>query len=158
MLRIAPAGLVGLDIGSSAIVEAHRARGFDLLRGILSFAAMERVDSVRQQYTLCRGFPSRICEANFREPSETHFARFAVEHVAQTPTLCALAADAQIEPATVRVHAGPGRGLDLARGQPIEFLPPNPTNYPTRICGITADCGERVQTISMKNGRKIGVK
>src|SRR5262245_2334615 len=46
MFGVVPAYFVGLDVGAGTIVESHHARGFNLLRGILNLAALERVDLV----------------------------------------------------------------------------------------------------------------
>jgi hypothetical protein len=124
---------MGLDIGAGTIVECHRARGFELLRGTLSLAALERVDLIDQQRALRGGLLSRIRETNFPMSAESHFASLAFKHVPKTPTLCATSANAQIETPAISIETRFGRCRDLARGQPVELLC---HGFPSTICGL----------------------
>src|SRR5262249_29987870 len=104
MLCIAPPGRVRVDVALRALSECHRSCGLDLLRAILRLAALERVDLVNEQQTLCCGFLPRIGETVFGYPAEAHLPRLALKHVAQTPALRTATPHTQIEPATVRVE------------------------------------------------------
>src|SRR5262249_30341285 len=163
MFRILPAYLVGTDVCAGAFVECHRARGFNLLRSILSLATLKWIGLVGQQHALRGGLPSRFGKTNFQKSAESHFASLALKHVTQTPALCAAAADAQIEATAVSMETWLHLRRDFARGQPVELVchgfppticglgggfsrssailnrPPNPTKFPASICGIIAN-------------------
>src|SRR5262249_7638251 len=103
---VAPASLVSLDVGLSALPEGHRPGRLDLLSRPARLAGLNGVDARLELLPTRAGRATSLREGHICQRAQPHGASPAIEHEPEEPGLHSGLRDLEVQAAAIRIEAG----------------------------------------------------